>query len=335
MAEAHRRKICLSISQIKCNNEKTPSFLGMKFSTAAIFSRRHAVIFLSASRLLFFFHTRIAGICVRLLSQLVFFFFALVPSIKKRKIAALCMWHVWSAARPQLKPRDKNIIAVSAGRKRIRAPQTGPFPILMGQTCEACGASGLDDWEDFSQVVGRGSGCFLFFDHQQSLTWSADKWKKKTAFVCNSNCFTTVSPPTTPQCQRQALSRELHSADPPPLFFFPIASEEGSRCKITGLPESGRFELELRVRSSRGMKSCRRLGALCWSSRGYLGPSQAGFVLQGLLLPPALPAATASRRQPTPSAVSQAPAFPQPLLPWQREERLKTSLKEWQQKKRL
>lgn len=38
----------------------------------AILSRRHAAIFLCAPLRLFFFHTRIAGICVRLLSLLIF-----------------------------------------------------------------------------------------------------------------------------------------------------------------------------------------------------------------------------------------------------------------------
>lgn len=88
-------------------------------------------------------------------------------------------------------------------------------------------------------------------------------FEKNRASVCNSNCLTTVYPPTTPQCQRQALSLKLQSSDPVFFFFFPLASEEGSRCKITGLQESERFELELRLLSSCGMKGCRRLGALC------------------------------------------------------------------------
>lgn len=86
------------------------------------------------------------------------------------------MWHVWSTARPQLKPRDKNIIAVSAGRKRIRALQTGPFPILMGQTCEACAASHSAIERISLKSLEEDLGVFcIWADHQQSLTWSADR----------------------------------------------------------------------------------------------------------------------------------------------------------------
>lgn len=169
-------KSVLALARSNATMKKRLHFLGMKFFTAAIFSRRHAAIFLRAPLLLFVFHTRIAGICVRLL------LFCPVSSIKKereKKIAALCMWHVWSAARPQLKPGDKNIIAVSAGRKRIRAPQTGPFPILMGQTCEACGASGSTIERISLKSLEEDPGVFFIYlfepDHQQSLTWSADR----------------------------------------------------------------------------------------------------------------------------------------------------------------
>lgn len=41
----------------------------------------------------------------------------------------------------KLKPGDKNITAVSAGRKRIRMLQIGPFRILTGQTHESHAAS--------------------------------------------------------------------------------------------------------------------------------------------------------------------------------------------------
>lgn len=59
-----------------------------------------------------------------------------IPSLLP-KYALLCVCGDCSTTGPRLKPRDKNIIAVSAGRKRIRALQIGPFRILTGQTCEA------------------------------------------------------------------------------------------------------------------------------------------------------------------------------------------------------
>lgn len=55
----------------------------------------------------------------------------------------------------KLKPGDKNITAVSAGRKRIRMLQIGPFRILTGQTHESHAAS-LSDGEDSSEVAGWG-----------------------------------------------------------------------------------------------------------------------------------------------------------------------------------
>lgn len=116
--------------------------------------------------------------------------------------------------------------------------------------------------------------------------------------MCNSNCLTPVSPPTDTTVS--ASGSESGTSLLGSFFFsFFLPSEEGSRCEITGLPESERFELELRLLSSCEMKRRRRLGALCLSSRGYLSPSEAGFVLWGCFyLQP--PAGTASLQQPTP-----------------------------------
>lgn len=136
MVEAHGRQICLSISQIKCNNEKIPSFLGMKFFTGLYLGD----LLLRSSPALFLPPSSIQELQEDTSDLFSFFFFSPPFSFTKKR-TALCMWHVWSTTGPQLKPRDKNIIAVSAGRKRIRALQIGPFPILMGQTCEACAAS--------------------------------------------------------------------------------------------------------------------------------------------------------------------------------------------------
>lgn len=55
----------------------------------------------------------------------------------------------------KLKPGDKNIIADSAGRKRIRVLQIRPFRILTGPTCEIHAAS-HSAMEDFSEVAGWG-----------------------------------------------------------------------------------------------------------------------------------------------------------------------------------
>lgn len=116
--------------------------------------------------------------------------------------------------------------------------------------------------------------------------------------MCNSNCLTPVSPPTdtTVSVSGSESGTSLLGSF---FFSFFLPSAEGSRCEITGLPESERFELELRLLSSCEMKRHRRLGALCLSSRGYLSPSEAGFVLWGCFyLQP--PAGTASLQQPTP-----------------------------------
>lgn len=67
-------------------------------------------------------------------------------------------------------------------------------------------------------------------------------------------------------------------------FFFFWASEEGSRCKITGLRDSYSFELELRVllafccEMKWGAMSGRRQAALGSTPRGYLTPSKSAFV---------------------------------------------------------
>lgn len=135
MVEAHGRQICPSISQIKCNNEKIPSFLGMKFFMGLYLGD----LLLRSSPALFLPPSSIQELQEDT-SDLFSFFFS-PPFSFTKKHTALCMWHAWSTTGPQLKPRDKDIIAVSAGRKRIRALQIGPFPILMGQTCEACAAS--------------------------------------------------------------------------------------------------------------------------------------------------------------------------------------------------
>lgn len=102
----------------------------------------------------------------------------------------------------------------------------------------------LSDGEDFSEVVGRGPS---FFN-------TAERWQIKTEgsfgvirAVFLHQRFITV----TSKCRHQP------GTSLPWLLF--LASEEGSRCKITGLRESNWFELELRLLSCE-MKRCTRPG---------------------------------------------------------------------------
>lgn len=96
-----------------------------------IFRRPHAALFFCAP-FLPFFHTVVAGIYVTHVSRLLL-----------SKSSLLCVCGHWSTIGPQLKPTDKNIVAVSAGRKRIRSLQTGPFQVLTRQTCEGHAVSHL------------------------------------------------------------------------------------------------------------------------------------------------------------------------------------------------
>lgn len=64
---------------------------------------------------------------------------ACIPALRSKSALLYVCGH-WSTAGPQLKPGDKNVIAVSAGRKRIRSLQIGPIRILTRKMCEACAA---------------------------------------------------------------------------------------------------------------------------------------------------------------------------------------------------
>ena len=143
----------------------------------------------------------------------------------------------------------------------------------------------LSDGEDFSEVVGWGSS-----SSSKSTELGLKRWQIKTegsfSVIHTVFFFYRQFVNTTPQCQWQTHSLVLHFTLPWILF---LASEEGSRCKITGLPESNSLGLELRLLPCE-MKCCtplgRRLGALWWSSWGYLTLSKAGFVLCCLYLQP-------------------------------------------------
>lgn len=179
MVEAHRRKICLSISQIKCNNEKMPSFLGMRFFTGAIFSRRHAAIFLCAPHLLFFFHTRIAGICVKLLPLLIF----LPPLLqlkKKKKIkknVPLCACvmsgalhgHSWN-------PETRMLLLSQQEESGLGRYKRGHSQSWWGKRVKPVQ---LHTRRLRGFLSSRWKRIWVFFciraDHQQSLTWSADR----------------------------------------------------------------------------------------------------------------------------------------------------------------
>lgn len=65
-------KSVLALARSNATMRKRLHFSGMKFFTAAIFSRRHAALFSPPSHFSFFFQTRIAEICVRLVSRLPF-----------------------------------------------------------------------------------------------------------------------------------------------------------------------------------------------------------------------------------------------------------------------
>lgn len=105
------------------------------------------------------------------------------------KCAVLCVCGHWSTTGPQLKPRDKNIIAVSAGRKRIRLLQIGPLRILTRQTCEAHAVLCSSDGEDFCEVAGRRFSC----SSRSTALLEALTDKNKRKLWCNSHCIFTQS----------------------------------------------------------------------------------------------------------------------------------------------
>lgn len=74
------------------------------------------------------------------------------------KSAQLCKCGPCSATGPQLKPRDKNSIAVSAGGEQIKSFPVGPFSILMLQPC----SFPLSDGEEFCVGVGEGLQLWLW-----------------------------------------------------------------------------------------------------------------------------------------------------------------------------
>lgn len=76
--------------------------------------------------------------------------------LSSTNLPVFCICGHWRATGPQLKPRDKNIIAVSAGGKRIKSLQIGPFRILMRRMCEAHAVFSLCDGEGFCEVIGQG-----------------------------------------------------------------------------------------------------------------------------------------------------------------------------------
>lgn len=89
-----------------------------------------------------------------------------------------------------------------------------------------------------------------------------------------------------------AQSLELHFSSPGIFYFlFFWASEEGSRCEITGLRDSYSFDLELRVllafccEMKWGATSGRRRAASCRTPPGYLTPSTSAFVFPAPLVP--------------------------------------------------
>lgn len=125
-------EICLSLSQIKCNNEKKiPQFFRVKTSGGLYLEISRCDHLLCSS--LPFFHAVIAGIHVRHLFRPPHQPPLNMPHFVHVKTGAL-QGH-------KLKPGDKNITAVSAGRKRIRMLQIGPFRILTGQRHESHAAS--------------------------------------------------------------------------------------------------------------------------------------------------------------------------------------------------
>lgn len=231
MVEAHRKKICLSISQIKCNNKKTPSFLGMKFFTAAIFSRRHAAIFLRApllSLLLSYKNCR----NMRQTSS-----FAPDPSIKKererKKKAQLCacgmsgapLGHSWN-------PETRILLLSQQEESGLGRHKRGHSQSWWGKRVKPVE---LQTQRLRGFLSSRWKGIRVFFylfiwarsSTEPDLKCWQISFEKNRASVCNSNCLTTVYPPTTPQCQRQALSLKLHSSDP--FFFFFFSSGLGGR----------------------------------------------------------------------------------------------------------
>lgn len=100
-----------------------------------------------------------------------------VPSLLS-KSAQLCMCGHWSTAGPQLKPRDKNIIAVSAGRKRIRLLQIGPFPNLCRRKRVKPMQFHTQWWRRIS-VKELEEKAPVHATNQHSPAWSADRFKKK------------------------------------------------------------------------------------------------------------------------------------------------------------
>lgn len=137
--------------------------------------------------------------------------------------APLCVCGHWSATGPQLKPRDKNIIAVSAGRKRIRVLQIGPFPNLDGANVWNPCSFTLSDEEDSSEVVGRGSS-------GKSTEHCLKRRQIKTEgrfSVIHTVFLHRQFINDIPRCQWQTQSQAIHSTLPWILFFF-FASEEGS-----------------------------------------------------------------------------------------------------------
>ncbi len=237
-----------------------------------------------------------------------------IPSFLS-KYAPLCVPGNWSTVGPQLKPRDKNIIAVSAGKKPIRVLQIGPFRILTGQTCEADAVShsrwGGFLWSSWKRLQ-------LLWQINSTLLEALTDKNRRSFGVIHTVFLHRQFINDIPQCQRHTPSLPLHFTLPWILF---LPSEEGRRCKITGLPESNSLELELRLLPCE-MKCCtplgRRLGALWLSSWGYLTLSKAGFVLCGSYLqPPPLSVCLY-----TLSVLSQAPGLQETLLPWQRREHL-------------
>lgn len=133
----------------------------------------------SFSLLLFYpsFHTVASGMRVTHMSHLC------SPNLPQ-----LCACGHWSTTGPQLKPRDKNIIAVSAGRKRIRLLQIGPFRILPTKKRVKPMQFQTRRWRRiFSEGVGRERLRFTLQINTALLEATTDKNRRE--LQCNSHCI--------------------------------------------------------------------------------------------------------------------------------------------------